>query len=250
MKQRDGATTNSAAHTPASVGRLLIAAGRTVTDEEDVLTLLQQAVELARDAIDGADSVGVTIDLAGRTYTAVHSDHRTLRVDSGQYEAGEGPGLEAARQSTVVRVDCDDAACRWPEFAEAARAEGIHSFLAAPLRTAETTLGSVNLYGSRHDAFEALDEEILALLTESMSRAIGDFSRYRSAQNVAASIQRALATRAPIEQAKGMLMALHGIDAEQAFDMLRQESQNKNIRLIEVAADLVQRLSEGRSDTP
>ena len=40
-----------------------------------------------------------------------------------------------------------------------------------------------------------------------------------------------------------MLMAIHGIDADEAFDMLRTQSQDDNVRLTVIAADLVERLS-------
>lgn len=231
---------------PASLdlAKLLVSAGRTVQDEDDLLALLQRVVEIARQAIAGADSAGVTIDLAGHTYTAVHTDQRTLRVDSEQYEAGDGPCLHAARTGSVVVLDAEDAMGRWPRFAAAARDEGIRSFLAAPLATDDLTLGSFNLYGNSIKAFASLDAAILELLTTTVSRSIADFARYKSAHDVADSIQRALQTRAPIEQAKGMLMALHGVDSDRAFDMLRQESQNKNVRLNVVAADFVERLSQ------
>jgi transcriptional regulator with GAF, ATPase, and Fis domain len=231
--------------TATSIAKLLVGAGRTVSDEDDLLALLQRVVEIAHLAIAGADSVGVTIDLGGRTYTAVHTDQRTLRVDSEQYDAGDGPCLYASRTGQVTLVDAEDAMGRWPRFAAAARQEGIRSFLAAPLATAELPLGSFNLYGRSVKAFDSLDAEILELLTTTVSRTVGDFARFTSARDVADSIQRALQSRAPIEQAKGMLMALHGVDADRAFDMLRQESQDKNVKLIEVAADFVARLSQG-----
>jgi GAF domain-containing protein len=228
----------------SAIGKMLISAGRTIADEDDLLTLLQRVVEIAHEAVDGADSVGVTIDLAGRTYTAVHTDDRTLRVDTEQYEADDGPCLHASRTGAIVLVDADAAMDRWPEFAMAAREEGIRSFLAAPLVTGDTALGSFNLYGRSPAAFDSLDAEVLELLTTTVARTIGDFSRFSSARDVAESIQRALETRAPIEQAKGMLMALHGVDADRAFDMLRRESQTKNIRLSVVSEELVQRLSQ------
>jgi len=236
----------AAAHqlTPTSIGKMLVSAGRTIDDEDDLLTLLQRVVEIAHEAIDGADSAGVTIDLAGRTYTAVHTDARTLRVDTEQYDANDGPCLHAARTRAVVLVDSDEAMGRWPRFALAARAEGIRSFLAAPLLAGATALGSFNLYGRSPAAFESLDAEVLQLLTTTVARTIGDFARFTSERAVAESIQRALETRAPIEQAKGMLMAIHGIDADRAFDMLRLESQTKNVRLSVVATELVERLSE------
>lgn len=235
---------------PSMLGTMLVSAGRSVTDEDDLLTLLQRVAEIAHEAIDGADSTGVTIDLGGRTYTAVHTDQRTLRVDSEQYDAGEGPCLHSARTRTVVLVDAADAVHRWPRFAAAAADEGIHSFLAAPLFTPEQSLGSFNLYGRTRSAFDTLDAEILELLTTTVSRALGDFARFKSARDVADSIQRALDTRAPIEQAKGMLMAILGIDADRAFDLLREQSQATNVRLHTVATTLVQQLSAPTTPSP
>lgn len=234
--------------TPAKLGQLLVSVGRTVSDEDDLLTLLQRVVEIAHDAIDGADSTSLTIDLGGRTYTAVHTDDRTLRVDSEQYDAGDGPCLEASRTGAVVLVNADDPEDRWPRFTAAAREEEILSFLAAPLITGEQSLGSFNLYGRARSAFDTLDAEILELLTTTVSRTLGDFARFKSARDVADSIQRALQTRAPIEQAKGILMALHGVDADEAFDLLRRESQATNTRLHTVATELVTRLSTPATD--
>ena len=139
---------------------------------------------------------------------------------------------------------------RWPRFAAAAADEGIHSFLAAPLFTPEQSLGSFNLYGRTRSAFDTLDAEILELLTTTISRALGDFARFKSARDVADSIQRALDTRAPIEQAKGMLMAILGIDADRAFDLLREQSQATNVRLHTVATTLVQQLSAPTTPLP
>ena len=234
--------------TPAKLGQLLVSVGRSVSDEDDLLTLLQRVVEIAHDAIDGADSTSLTIDLGGRTYTAVHTDDRTLRVDSEQYDAGVRPCLEASRTGTVVLVNADDPEDRWPRFTAAAREEEILSFLAAPLITGEQSLGSFNLYGRARSAFDTLDAEILELLTTTVSRTLGDFARFKSARDVADSIQRALQTRAPIEQAKGILMALHGVDADKAFDLLRRESQATNTRLHTVATELVTRLSTPATD--
>jgi hypothetical protein len=49
--------------------------------------------------------------------------------------------------------------------------------------------------------------------------------------------------RAVIEQAKGMLMLLYGVDDQSAFEWLRRQSQNTNVKVRELAAQLV---SDGR----
>jgi AmiR/NasT family two-component response regulator len=53
------------------------------------------------------------------------------------------------------------------------------------------------------------------------------------------SLQGAFGRRAMIEQAKGILMARHSIDADQAFDMLRDHSQHNGRKVVDVAQAIV-----------
>ena len=53
------------------------------------------------------------------------------------------------------------------------------------------------------------------------------------------SLQGAFGRRAVIEQAKGILMARHAIDADKAFAMLRDHSQHNGHKLADVAASVV-----------
>jgi response regulator NasT len=53
------------------------------------------------------------------------------------------------------------------------------------------------------------------------------------------NLQGAFGRRAVIEQAKGILMARHAIDADRAFAMLRDHSQHNGRKLADVAAAIV-----------
>ena len=53
------------------------------------------------------------------------------------------------------------------------------------------------------------------------------------------SLQGAFGRRALIEQAKGILMARHSLDADRAFDMLRGHSQHNGRKLVDVAQAVV-----------
>jgi AmiR/NasT family two-component response regulator len=53
------------------------------------------------------------------------------------------------------------------------------------------------------------------------------------------NLQGAFGRRAVIEQAKGILMARHAIDADRAFGMLRDHSQHNGHKLADVAAAIV-----------
>jgi AmiR/NasT family two-component response regulator len=54
------------------------------------------------------------------------------------------------------------------------------------------------------------------------------------------TLQGAFGRRATIEQAKGILMARHGIDADKAFEMLRGHSQHNGRKLVDVAEAVVE----------
>lgn len=224
------------------------ALGVSVDSDEAVHTALQSMVSLAVNAVDGAASCGVTVTVGGRTFTVVHSDARTLLVDAEQYAAGDGPCLHAARTGEVVRAGSMAAGQQWPAFAAAAAAENIHSFLAAPLHFGETTFGSLDLYGEQRAAFTDTDVDIVTALTRTLSRTLGDYQRFDQLLDQYNGLRTAIDHRAPIEQAKGMLMAIHRIDADAAFALLAEQSQNVNRKVRDLAVDLVDSIVHGSLD--
>jgi hypothetical protein len=58
-------------------------------------------------------------------------------------------------------------------------------------------------------------------------------------QEVTAAVAEIAANRAAIDQAKGMLMMVYGIDAQTAFELLRWRSQQANVKLRPLAEQLV-----------
>jgi AmiR/NasT family two-component response regulator len=53
------------------------------------------------------------------------------------------------------------------------------------------------------------------------------------------NLQGAFGRRALIEQAKGILMARHSVDADHAFDILREHSQHNGRKLVDVAQAII-----------
>jgi hypothetical protein len=58
------------------------------------------------------------------------------------------------------------------------------------------------------------------------------------------AVESSAEARAVIEQAKGALMIAYGLDADQAFALLRWHSQHTNIKLRDIAAGLVARTND------
>jgi ANTAR domain len=64
------------------------------------------------------------------------------------------------------------------------------------------------------------------------------------------AIQAFAESRSVIEQTKGMLMFIYGVDADEAFEMLRWQSQNHNIKLRLLAEEVMKELLELSKSEP
>jgi response regulator NasT len=85
---------------------------------------------------------------------------------------------------------------------------------------------------ARRGVFACVAHHDAADLEGAIDVALERFARYHQ-------LQEAFDRRAAIEQAKGILMAHHGVSAEAAFAMLRMHSQNTGRKLTDIAAALV-----------
>ena len=73
--------------------------------------------------------------------------------------------------------------------------------------------------------------------------------RVRALENEVAQLRTAMASRAVIEQAKGVLMLLTGCGDERSFDLLTHISSHTHRKVREVAAELVGSAA-GRAELP
>ncbi|WP_308258342.1 ANTAR domain-containing response regulator [Saccharothrix obliqua] len=207
--------------------------------EQPLPDVLQQLAESASRVILDAENVSVTVIDAEGASTVAATDKKVVEIDADQYEAGQGPCLEAVRTQRPVRAAVGHARTRWPEFAAAAERVGVRAYLSAPLVVEGDVLGSLNLYSSVEAAFDPFDEALLRLFTTAASTSITGFRRYERTRGLVAGLERALESRAEIDQAKGVLMAAHGVDATEAFRRLVEESQTHNTKLRVVARNLL-----------
>jgi len=95
-----------------------------------------------------------------------------------------------------------------PEFVATAAEKGLFGFVAPA--TPEAIQSEIEVTVRRHGELRRLSDEVEQLET-------------------------ALARRAIIERAKGILMERHGVDEKEAFQMLRDHARSSNLKLIDVA---------------
>ncbi|MBE1469787.1 GAF and ANTAR domain-containing protein [Kibdelosporangium phytohabitans] len=211
--------------------------------EEPLEVALQRLVETALKVVGGADAVSVTVLSGTGPKTAASTHDWAITVDDNQYAAGDGPCLEAARQREPVLVSGAEAFDRWPQFASDAVRFGVLAYLSTPLALSgpaeRDLIGALNVYGFRQDSFDRLDEALLKLVTTAAAITINNAQRYAKMRDLADNMRIAMASRAEIEQAKGVLMAVHGVNAEEAFARLVDQSQQTNTKLAIVARELL-----------
>ncbi|MEV7045342.1 GAF and ANTAR domain-containing protein [Amycolatopsis sp. NPDC051061] len=208
-------------------------------EEEELAVVLQRVCRQVVHAVADAEIASITLLRDGDPYTATATGDRAHRIDQAQYAAGRGPCLEAARTGELQRVEVADAAQRWPEFAAAAREAAVVGHLSAPLFVDHQYHGSLNLYDTGGNRFGALDAALLELYTSAAEAALRSTRRHQAARETMRQLRTALTSRAVIDQAKGILMALHCIPSGEAFEMLVKASQEQNVKLREVAQDFV-----------
>jgi GAF domain-containing protein len=219
----------------------VVLAGRTLSE------VLTEIVTIATKGIPGAESTSITLLRGEEAFTAAHYGEMALAADEMQYERGYGPCMDAGRGGVVLRVDDMREEVRWPDYTKKVLEVGVRSSLSVPLPYQGSSIGALNNYSSQPAAF-ATPEALRAGIevSEAVAVAVVNADAHARVIDQAHNMRLAMESRAVIEQAKGVLMAQRGVDAQQAFDMLRDASQRYNRKLRDIAAGIVESTQRGR----
>ncbi len=210
----------------------LRAATRNLGNVTDAQGLAERIVAGALTSVPGADRAAIhTAARAGATTIRVASDPVAEELETVQTDAGEGPRVEVLEGGTDVHVPDTAVEARWPDVVARARETGVGAVLALDVSCAAAR-GALVLYAARAEAFGVTSRATAALFADYVAVAL-------AAQARIDAMTSALAQRDVIGQAKGILMAREGLDADGAFALLAQTSQQRNVKLVQVARELV-----------
>lgn len=211
-------------------------------ESADVTAFLEELAALST-AVVPATACGITMRGERDAYTVASSDQLARDADEIQYGRGQGPCLHAltTRERVLITSLADDD--RWPEYRTHALQRGIASSLSLPLNVADETVGALNLYGANNDQFDPESIQRAEAFSRQSSTALTIMLRHASQLNLAAQLREALESRAIIDQAIGMIMGQRHCNATDAFAVLRKASQQRNVKLSAVAAELVEAAS-------
>ena len=180
-----------------------------------------------------AKDAGLILLRGGKLVPQATTGRAPQLLDIKQQETGRGPCVEAAREQTLICLNDLRQDPRWPEFSAEAQACGVNSMLCAPLWVSERALGALTLYAAQPAAFSAHDERIIELFATLAALALAEAQRTDH-------LKAALVHRDLIGQAKGIIMERYKIKPDAAFSTLTRISQDRNIKLHEVARQVVE----------
>ena len=213
-----------------AVAEVFAAVASTLAEQHDDMTeALDKIVGLAVEHLDACEYAGISF-VENRTITSPASSNEVpKKLDEIQSDTGEGPCIDAIKDHEVFQTGNLEHEARWPNFSSRGHAEtGVSSILSIRLFVEEDTMGALNLYSVREDAFDDSDVALASVFAVHASEAMSAARRQEG-------LERKAETRDVIGRAKGILMARSGVTDDEAFAMLKSASQRMNVKLRDIA---------------
>jgi len=211
-----------------------------LVDDYDVLELTTRLAQDCARLLDVA-AVGLLLaDAGGVLHLLAATSEEARHLEAFQLQRDEGPCLDCYHTGRPVSVaDLTTETGRWPRFTMVAAEQGFASVHAIPMRLRQDRLGALGLFGTTSGALGADDLTLAQGLAHVASIAIVQANRAADRDEVLPALQAAVASRAAVETAKGVLAEVHQIDMPDAFTRLRNYAQAHAERLSDVARQVI-----------
>jgi hypothetical protein len=186
--------------------------------------------------VRGCDHASLMVRENDKFITVGASDRLALAIDDLERRAGDGPCIDAIEEETP-QIDTDlTTPSTWPKLAEVLVAETpVRGAMGFRLLVDKRKGAALNLFSDTANMFDAESAGRAAVLAAFASVAINAVAKGEDA----ASLRRGLLSNREIGKALGMLMMLHDMSEDEAFDLLRRHSQALNIKLADVAREVI-----------
>ena len=204
-----------------------------------LIEMLTRVARYAVQAIPGADGAGLTLIEQNGADTIATTAGFVGAIDAVQYRLNEGPCITAAREGVTVISGSLGEDPRWPRFSPRVARMGVHSVVSLPLLTPDEVVGAMNVYAHREDAFDARAAELGELFAVPAAVAVQNARVLEDTRRNAQRLQALLDERVVIERAVGIIMSRSGVDAPEALAQLTKLSQDDQIKLVQLARNLI-----------
>lgn len=219
---------------------------------DDISAFLEDfTAMLAREISDGDAPAwcAVTLLRKRKASTAAASGLEAQALDELQNSFTDGPCMSAIRADTVIRAGDLRSDGRWPEYAAAAQEQGVRAVLGLPFRLDDEAKAGLNVYSATPHDFDPSTVESIVLHVDQASSALRLAVRQALHSDTARDLRAAMESRTVIDLAVGILMGRNRCSQEEAVEILKRASNHRNVKLRDLAAELVASVSAAPSTT-
>jgi transcriptional regulator with GAF, ATPase, and Fis domain len=193
--------------------------------------------------VPGCDHASLLVKRNDRYVTVGASSKLANHVDDLERRANDGPCIDAIEEETPQIEPDLTKPNQWPHFAARLVEETpVRGAMGFRLLIDKRKAAALNLFSETPNLFDSEAAGRAAVLAAFASVAINAIAQGEDAS----SLRRGLLSNREIGKAVGMLMMLHSLGENEAFDLLRRHSQSLNIKL----ADVARRVIEARGNLP
>jgi transcriptional regulator with GAF, ATPase, and Fis domain len=212
----------------------------TLVEDFDVVEFFAALTERVVQLGIASEAGILLVNETGELQFVAASHERTHLLELFQVQTEEGPCQDCFATGVPVSADDLEAATdRWPLFAPRAVSAGFRSVQAVPLRLRGSILGALNLFLTEPGGIGHEAEAVVQAMADVATIGLLQQRELDRAHAVEGQLQQALNSRISIEQAKGIISERMGIPIDAAFGLLRGYSRNHNMKLQDVAGDIV-----------
>lgn len=202
---------------------------------------LESLTASAAGNIPGVDFASITVYGDDHTlHTVAATDPLAKEIDALQYELREGPCYAAVTDERLVLVNDLTVAGAFPYYAPRAADLGVGAQMAIQLVDGRERAG-LNLYARTHGVFDRSTVQFAELFAR-QAAAVLDYAEQLE------QLSEALHMRTDIGTAVGILMERHHVDRNQAFAYLVRNSNNHDVKIRELALQVIDGTLGGASD--
>lgn len=222
----------------------------TLLTGDDVAESLCAVADIVARMLPDHPMVGVTLIREHDTIVVGSSGAPALLIEESRFGERDDPCQQAI--STARQVSVPDMATehRWGGYAERMLAHGVKSIHAQPLSVKGEIVGALSLYSKRPHSFTGRLRRAITLTAEHIGVLLAVAIDTTRRAKLTEQLRATLASRSTIDQALGILMAERRCTREAAFAALRGTSQQRNVRVADLAVEIIEVVSGRKPPSP
>ncbi|MFS0699933.1 ANTAR domain-containing protein [Cellulomonas sp. 179-A 4D5 NHS] len=214
-----------------------------LAESSEVRDLLDAVVHHADAYVPAGVDVAVTVHRSGRDPQSASSGPAAAACVATELASYAGPSVasvEAGHRVVVVDVAAER---RWPDWRAAAAAAGYRTAAVVTRTVRDGCAVTFTVLSTLHESWDADALVRTELYVQEVARTVGICLLWADRAELAADLRSALAGRAVIDQAVGVIMAENRCSAEDALAVLESASHHRNVDAREVAAALIENVT-------